>query len=123
MPGFYRRYFLMALLLLLTEIVIAVFVRDSIIRPYGGDFLVVILLYCLVKSFINSPVVKTALGVLLFSYIVETLQYFHFVRVLGLEQYALARIIMGTSFAWTDILAYTLGIGLVLLWELIPRRA
>ena len=123
MPGFYRSYFLMALLLLLTEIVIGVFVHDSIIRPYGGDFLVVILLYCLAKSVLNSPVIKTALGVLLFSYIVETLQYFHFVRVLGLEKYALARIIMGTSFAWTDILAYTLGIGLVLLVESIPEGA
>ena len=117
MPGFYPKYFVIAILLLLTEIAIGLFVHDAILRPYGGDFLVVILLYCLVKSFLNSPVVATAIGVLLFSYIVETLQYFHIVRMLGLEKYALARVIFGTSFAWTDITVYTLGAGLVLLVE------
>ena len=119
MTGFYPRYFIAAFLLFLTEIFIGFFMHDSIIRPYGGDLLVVILIYCMVKSVLNSPVGITALAVLLFSYIVETLQYFHLVRVLGLEHYALARIIIGTSFAWTDILAYTLGIGLVLLVELV----
>jgi len=117
MTGFYPKYFIAALLLLLTEIFIGFFMHDSIIRPYGGDLLVVILVYCLVKSFVNGPVGITALGVLLFSYLIETLQYFHIVRVLGLERYAIARVIIGTSFAWTDILAYTLGIGLVLLVE------
>jgi len=39
------------------------------------------------------------------------------VRRLGLEKYALARVIFGTNFAWTDIVVYTLGAGLVLLVE------
>jgi len=117
MPGFYPKYFVIAILLLLTEIAIGLFAHDAIVRPYGGDFLVVILLYCLVKSFLNSPVVATVIAVLLFSYIVETLQYFHIVRRLGLEKYALARVIFGTNFAWTDIVVYTLGAGLVLLVE------
>ena len=117
MPGFYPKYFVIAILLLLTEIAIGLFAHDAIVRPYGGDFLVVILLYCLLKSFLNSPVVATVIAVLLFSYIVETLQYFHIVRRLGLEKYALARVIFGTNFTWTDIVAYTLGAGLVLLVE------
>jgi len=117
MPGFYPKYFVIAILLLLTEIAIGLFAHDAIVRPYGGDFLVVILLYCLLKSFLNSPVVATVIAVLLFSYIVETLQYFHIVRRLGLEKYALARVIFGTNFAWTDIVVYTLGAGLVLLVE------
>ena len=117
MPGFYGRYFIAAALLFLIEIVIGVYAHDTIIRPYGGDFLVVILIYCLVKSFFNTPVYKTALYVLLFSYGVEGLQYFRIVDILGLEHSRMARVIIGTSFAWTDILMYTLGIGLVLLVE------
>ena len=118
----YKKYFLLALLLFLTEVFIAVYLHDAVIRPYGGDFLVVILIYCFVKSFLNTPVKATALAVLLFSYIIETLQYFHIVNILGLEKSKIACIIIGTSFAWTDLLAYTLGILLVLGIESTVKR-
>lgn len=59
----------------------------------------------------------TVIGVLLFSYIMVTRQYFHIVRMPGLEKYALAKVKFGIIFAWTDILVYTLGAGLVLLVE------
>ncbi|WP_419801993.1 DUF2809 domain-containing protein [Mucilaginibacter sp.] len=114
---FNKTYFLFTILLFLTEVFIAVYLHDEIIRPYGGDFLVVILIYCFVKSFFNTPVKATALAVLLFSYLIETLQYFHLVDLLGLEKHTIARIVIGTSFAWTDLLAYTLGILLVLIVE------
>lgn len=114
---FHWKYFLLALLLFLTEVFIAVYLHDAIIRPYGGDFLVVILIYCFVKSFLNTPVITTASAVLLFSYLIETLQYFHLVDLLGLEKSTIARTVIGTSFAWTDLLAYTLGILLVLAVE------
>jgi len=117
MPGFYPRYFIAALLLLLVEIIIGFFVHDAIIRPYIGDLLVVILLYCLVKSFFNTNPLRTALAVLLFSYAIEALQYIHIVNILGLEKSRFARIIIGTSFAWTDIVMYTMGIALVVLAE------
>ncbi len=114
---FHKKYFFIAILLFLTEVFIAAYLHDAVIRPYGGDFLVVILIYCFVKSFLNTPVTATAFAVLLFSYIVETLQYFHLVDLLGLEKSTIARIVIGTSFAWTDLLAYTLGILLVLMIE------
>jgi DNA integrity scanning protein DisA with diadenylate cyclase activity len=117
MFGFYTRYFIPALLLFLIEFIIGADVHDAIIRPYGGDFLVVILLYCLIKSFINTPVLKTACGVLLFSYIVEISQYFHLVSLLGLQNSKIAKILLGTSFSFTDLLAYTLGILLVIIIE------
>ncbi len=53
-------YFVLTILLLGLEIIIALFAHDSIIRPYIGDLLVVILLYCFVKSFVNTPVFMTA---------------------------------------------------------------
>lgn len=91
--------------------------HDNFIRPYVGDFLVVILIYCFLKSFLNIPVIPLALSVLLFSYCVETLQYFQLVNKLGLQHSKLARIVIGTSFEWIDIIAYTLGIAFIIFIE------
>ena len=114
MYKFQKQYFVLTLILSLIEILIALFARDQVIRPYGGDLLVVILLYCLIKSVINYSVNLTALSVLMFSYLVETLQFFNVVNQIGLADSKIANILIGNSFSWFDILAYTLGILLVL---------
>ena len=117
MFSFNPKYFLLTILLFVTEVLIAVYLHDGFIRPYFGDFLVVILIYCFVKSFANIPVIKTAVGVLLFSYFVEMTQYFKLVKWLGLQHSKLAVVVLGNAFAWTDMVAYTLGIGAILLVE------
>ncbi len=114
---FNKYYFLLALLLLGVEIYIGLYMHDAIIRPFGGDFLVVILLYCLVKSFINFPVLLTAGWVLVFAYAVEISQYFHLVSMLGLQRSKLATLLLGTSFSYVDLLVYTLGTLLVIVVE------
>ena len=48
---FDKYYFFAALLLFLVELVIALYVKDNFVRPYLGDLLVVILIYCCLKSF------------------------------------------------------------------------
>jgi hypothetical protein len=111
------KYIILTIVLFLTEVLIAVYVHDSIIRPNVGDFLVVILLYCFVRGFFNVNVIKAAISVLIFSYIVEFLQYLHIVQILGLEKNKIARIVIGSSFSWVDILCYTLGILFVLIFE------
>jgi hypothetical protein len=117
MLTFNKKYFLIAFLLFVVEVLIAAYVNDAIIRPYVGDYLVVILLYCLVKTFFRLPVVPTAIGVLLFSYLIETLQYFNLVDHLGLRHIRLAVIVIGSSFEWIDLVAYTLGIATVIAVE------
>ena len=64
---FNPRFLLLAILLLLVEILIAVYVRDALIRPYGGDFLVVIMLYGFARAFVNLPKLLIAIAVWLFS--------------------------------------------------------
>src|ERR1700735_3656288 len=110
-------YLLLTVLLFAAEIFIALYMHDAIIRPYGGDFLVVILIYCFVRSFIDTPVLATAIGVLLFAYAVEISQYFHLVNVLGLERSSLAKAVLGTSFSFIDLLMYTLGTITILVVE------
>lgn len=114
---FDKLYFLYFILLLFIEIAIAIWANDSWIRPYFGDFLVVILLYCLVKSFVRVSSNNLLLSVLLFSYTVEFLQFLDFVNIIGVQNWALARTLMGTSFSWIDLLMYTLGILFVYLAE------
>ncbi|MFY9311427.1 MAG: DUF2809 domain-containing protein [Bacteroidia bacterium] len=117
MFAFNRKYFAIALLLLLVEVLIALFVHDKFIRPYVGDFLVVILLYCGLKTCIKLPVKPAALMVFLFAFSVETAQYFNLVGRLGLQDSEMAKIIFGSSFSWFDMLAYTLGVGVVIAVE------
>ena len=107
-------YFYWTVLLFITEVYIAVFVKDDFVRPYMGDFLVVIQIYTFIRAFFKYPILNTAIGVLLFSFLVEILQYFNIVEVLGLGSSQLARTVIGTTFVWEDFIAYSLGIATVL---------
>jgi hypothetical protein len=118
---FQKKYFLIALLLFFIELFIAFFVADTIIRPFIGDLLVVVMMYCFLKSFIRIAALPTALSVLAFSYVVEILQYFKLIYLLGWEQSLLAHLIIGSSFHWIDMLMYTAGIVLTMYAESISR--
>jgi len=122
MFAFDRKYFLLALVLFIMEVLIALYVRDAFVRPYVGDFLVVILIYCAVRAFFILTPWKLALGVLLFSFLVEALQYFRLVDRLGLQDHTVARTVIGYGFEWMDMLAYTMGIACVLAMEHAGRR-
>jgi len=115
------KYLALTVLLFVTEVLIALYMHDAFIRPYGGDVLVGILIYCFVKSFLNTAVMPTALTVLVFCYMIEVLQYFHYVQLLGLQNSKLARIVLGTGFSWIDMQCYTAGMLIVLLVERIAH--
>lgn len=115
MYRFHKGYFALTVGLFLTEVLIAMYVRDDFIRPYFGDFLVVILIYCFIRTFAKLDMRLTVIAVLLFSYLIEILQYLNFVEWIGLGNSELARTLIGTSFAWMDIVAYTTG-SMAILW-------
>jgi hypothetical protein len=120
---FHRNYFLLSLLLLGAEVYIGACLHDGITRVNGGDYLVVIWLYCLVRSCFDTPVTPTALAVLVFAYIVEITQYFRLADHLGFGAHSLARVLVGSYFSWLDMLAYTLGIVSVLGIEAIIKKS
>jgi hypothetical protein len=111
------RYCWLALGLLLTEIIIALWVRDPVIRPYGGDFLATILVYCLLRSVVQTRVGPAAAAALLVSYLIEGMQYLDALHRLGWQHSRVLRVVLGSHFAWGDMLAYTLGTLAVLLLE------
>jgi len=110
-----KKYFYFTLILLLIEVCIAVFVNESFIRPFIGDVLVVILIYCFVRAFCNIHSSILAFSILAFSCTIEILQYFNFVNKLGLQKYKILAVALGSTFDWKDIIAYTIGI-ITVLW-------
>lgn len=116
------RYFSYTIALLLIELCIAVFVHDTIIRPYIGDVIVVGLVYCGIRSVVQITDRSAAISSLLFAFFVEGLQYLNFLEWSGWVQYKLARVVLGTSFAWIDVLAYIAGFVLILMAERFCKR-
>lgn len=117
MLTFNKNYFGFAILIFLIEILIALYMNDPFVRPYLGDVLVVILMYCFLKSFLKIPVLTVAIVVLFFSFTVEFLQFLNIVEKLGLGKSKIARTVIGTSFSWIDLLTYLFGISIVIVTE------
>jgi hypothetical protein len=114
---FNSKYFLLFISFLFIEIAIAAFLKTGFIRYTFGDYLVVMLLYCGIKSFFKiKPIYATTL-VLCIAYSIEVLQFFNVLQLLGLESNTLAKLILGSTFHFEDIIAYTLGILTILFVE------
>ena len=123
MPFCFRpKYLLLTITLFLVEFCIAVFVKDRFIRPFVGDVLVVVLIYCFVRTFTNFSFWKTAFGVFLFASLIETLQYFDYVKLLGLENNRILSVMMGRTFEWSDYAAYLTGFLLIIAMEKLYER-
>ena len=104
------KYLIICCVILILEITIALFVNDQFIRPIFGDYLASILVFYLLATFLKKDLNKIALLSLLISYIIEFLQYIHILELLNLDKIKILNILLGNSFSWTDMLAYTLGI-------------
>ena len=72
-------YALAFAVILVIEILIALFVKDSFIRPYGGDILVTVLLCCFIRMIFMDKLPLLPLWVFIFAVTVEVLQYFDIV--------------------------------------------
>lgn len=110
MLAFRKTYLLLAIVFFIIEVLIALYVDDAFIRPYGGDFLVVILIYFFLKAFWKQSNLVIALSTLAIAFTVEFAQYFRVVELLGLQGNRLAETVIGTSFSSHDLVAYTFGV-------------
>lgn len=103
-------YIIILILLIAVEVVIALTQHNNWLRSYGGDVIVVWAVYCLIQALIGgkNPYI-IHIGVLLFAFLVEFLQYIHIVDLIGLGHIEFFRILIGTSFAVEDLYSYALG--------------
>lgn len=106
---FSLKWFIVFVVFLMIEVLIALYVNDSFIRPYLGDVFVVILLFSFFRSFSQISILPLTITVLLISYMIEILQYFQIVALLNLQDNDVMRIVLGSVFSWGDIICYTIG--------------
>lgn len=116
------KYSIVFIILVCIEFLIAVFIHDTLIRPYVGDILVVMVVYCMVRIVIPYPCRLMPFWVFVFAAAVECLQYFNLVTVLGVEDHTFLRILIGSTFDWKDILCYGIGCILLSLYEWIINK-
>ena len=107
-------FFVCSLLLLSTEILIALFAK-GFLRHFVGDFLVVILIYCFIRIFFKAKNdFKIISSIFIFSISIELLQILKLPKILHVKN-PIIEIILGSTFDWFDLLAYFLGCLLILL--------
>ena len=102
-------YIITFTLLLLTEIMIALFINDRFIRPYVGDILVTVLICCLIRIVSPTGLQGLPCYVFLFSAAVELGQYFDIVKLLELEDNRIISTLIGRTFSFPDLLCYAVG--------------
>lgn len=105
-------YGLCFVLIFAIEVLIGMYVHDNFVRPYMVDILVVVLIYCFVRIFIPQGVKQLPFYVFAFACFIEILQYFQLVDVLGISN-RVARIVLGSTFDFKDILCYAVGFVLI----------
>ena len=111
------KYIFSFIILFMLETFIALFVHDTIIRPYIGDILVIILMYTFIKGFIQKPLKFLPIYLFVFASAVEVVQYYRVVDLLHLENNKIISTIIGTSFDIKDILCYLVGSIILIMWE------
>ena len=68
-------------------------------------------------SFINVDKNKIALGVLVFAFTVEIIQYFQVLSYFNLEKNRILRIVAGNTFSFEDLIIYTLAFLTIILFN------
>lgn len=114
-------YLMVTIILVIVEVLIAVYVHDDFVRPYVGDVLVVIVLYAFVRIFIPDRLKFLPLYVFVFAVMVEILQWFHIVDLLGFAGNRFLRVLIGGTFDVKDIICYGVGCFLLGMYEYLTR--
>jgi Protein of unknown function (DUF2809) len=103
-------YFIAAVLVFVIEIVIAVgSPSESFIRGSVGDILVIVLIYCLLRTAPGFPPIKAAVSTVAFAFFLEILQYIKIADLLRLKPGSIFYVIIGNTFSPQDLLMYLLG--------------
>ncbi|MGJ8592733.1 MAG: DUF2809 domain-containing protein [Aquaticitalea sp.] len=114
---FHKGYFIAFVLIFATEVLIAIFLKDGFIRHSFGDYLAIILVYCFFKTFIKENCTQIAVVSLIIAFTIEFLQLTNFLELFNLQDIALARIVLGSTFSVSDLIAYALGFITILIYE------
>ena len=121
MIKFNKIYFTLFLILFITEILIAKY-ATGFLRHTIGDYFAVIFVYTFIKSFFKISIEKAVLITFAISFIIEFLQLSDLQNHFPKEYSEIFKIVLGTSFSFGDLVAYTLGIITIVLVEKYLKR-
>jgi len=122
MLRFHYKYFLLALFFFLVEVIIERYFHGGFIRNVFGDYIIVFVMYCFIKTFFSVKTIYVAILVLLISYITEIFQYVDILKLLNISRNRSTDILVGSSFDWKDMAAYTAAFITILLVEKILQK-
>lgn len=85
----------------------------AFLGEYSGDTLWALMLFLLVSAMLvrHSPMVRAAISLTL-AFLVEFSQLYHAAWIDSLRQTVLGGLVLGFGFLWTDLICYSVGIGL-----------
>jgi hypothetical protein len=88
------------------------------LAEYAGDTLWAMMLFLLISTLLTGwQILARAAISLVVAFLVETSQLYHAPWIDSIRQTTLGGLVLGFGFLWTDLLCYTLGIGIVALSE------
>ena len=90
----------------------------EIVNMYLGDALWALMIYLYVAIIFKTLSIKrVAISSLLFCYLIELSQLYHAPWIDQIRNTRLGGLVLGFGFLWSDILAYTMGVGIGVLME------
>ncbi|SHI63212.1 Protein of unknown function [Mesonia phycicola] len=119
---FNYKYLLLTIFFFLIEVGIERYFHGGFIRNVLGDYIIVFVMYCFVKTFFSFKTLYVAILVLLISYLVEICQYVDVLKLLNISRNRSTDILVGSSFDWKDMAAYTAAFITILVVEKILQK-
>ena len=117
-----RTYLIAALILFAIEVLIALFVRDTFVRPYIGDALAVALVYTALRAATPLKLIPALATTLAIAFAIEIAQALNLLDAIGLRHNTIARTILGGVFDRSDLIAYAAGAVIILFVENCTRH-
>ena len=115
-------YAVVTLILLMAEVLIALYVHDDFIRPYVGDILVVIVIYTFIRIIVPEKCRMLPLYIFIFATGVELLQLANITEILGVEDNQFLKTLIGSVFDIKDIVCYAAGCVILCVYEWVRTR-
>ncbi len=116
MKSLRTKYFYSFIILFFVEFIIAKYVHSGFVRSYLGDVLIIPCFYCGFRIIFPIRFKHLAFYTYLLAVFVEFLQLININKILHFEDMALLNILIGTVFDINDIISYTIGFLLIILF-------
>jgi len=95
----------------------------KIINMFLGDGLWALMVFFIIRMiFIKWTTKKVALSGLLFCYFIEISQLYHTPWIDSIRATTLGGLVLGYGFLWSDLMAYLIGIGVGIAFEVIFKN-